>query len=139
MKEKINEMWLKYKEIVLYLIFGGGTTVINIFVYFICAHPFGINTVLSTCIAWVLSVLFAYVTNKMWVFESKAVNAKAIMREVISFFSCRLLTGFLDVVLMYVFVDILSCNDLLMKIIANIIVIILNYVASKLLIFKKSK
>lgn len=70
------------------------------------------------------------------VFESKANDTTSIIREIISFFSCRLLTGGLDLLIMYVFVDIVGANDLIMKIISNIIVIILNYVASKLLIFK---
>lgn len=137
MKEKIIDLWKKYKELVLYLFFGVGTTVINIMAYYVCAHPLRINTVVSTCVAWILSVLFAYVTNKIWVFESKSTDVGVIIKEIVSFFSCRLLTGFLDVALMFVFVDVLSFNDMWMKIISNVIVIVLNYVASKLLIFKK--
>ena len=138
MKEKLIDLWKKYKELVLYLVFGVGTTVINIIAYYVCAHPLRINTVVSTCVAWVLSVLFAYVTNKIWVFESKGTDVGVIIKEIVSFFSCRLLTGFLDVALMFVFVDVLSFNDMWMKIISNVIVIVLNYVASKLLIFKKN-
>lgn len=137
MKEKIMDLWKKYKELVLYLVFGAGTTVINIVVYYICAHPLKLNTVISTCVAWVVSVLFAYVTNKIWVFESKSTQMDVIVKEIVSFFSCRLLTGLLDVAWMFVFVDILSFNDMCMKIVSNVIVIVLNYVASKLLIFKK--
>lgn len=137
MKEKIIDLWKKYKELVLYLFFGVGTTVINIMAYYVCAHPLRINTVASTCVAWILSVLFAYITNKIWVFESKSTDVGVIIKEIVSFFSCRLLTGFLDVALMFVFVDVLSFNDMWMKIISNVIVIVLNYVASKLLIFKK--
>lgn len=132
-------MWKKYKEVVLYLIFGAGTTLVNIVTYYICAHPLHQDTLLSTCTAWILSVLFAYVTNKIWVFESKSTDLKEIIREMISFFSCRLLTGGLDVVIMLVCVDLLKWNDMVVKISANIIVIILNYLASKLFIFKKEK
>ena len=137
MKKKIINLWKKYKELVLYLVFGVGTTVINIVVYYFCAHLFKFSTIASTCVAWILSVLFAYITNKIWVFESKSSELCIIIKEIISFFSCRLLTGLLDIGIMFIFVDILSFNDMWMKIISNVIVIVLNYVASKLLIFKK--
>ena len=91
----------------------------------------------STVIAWVLAVLFAYVTNRKWVFHSKAVTRQEIVREGISFYLCRLGTGVLDWLGMYVMVDVLHWNDLIVKIAVNIIVIILNYVASKLIVFRK--
>ena len=133
----MKKLWKKYKEIVLYLIFGGGTTLVNIVVYYACAHLLQQNTVISTGIAWLLSVLFAYVTNKIWVFESKTHTMSEVLREVISFFSCRLLTGLLDIAIMFVCVDVLKWNDLIVKILSNVIVIVLNYVASKLIIFAR--
>lgn len=127
----------KYKSAILYLFFGGCTTVINIAVYDLCFNIIGINNLLSTIIAWVVSVLFAYVTNRKYVFESKATKTKDVLYEISSFFACRGATGVLDVAIMWVTVDILNWNALLWKTISNVIVIVINYVASKLIIFKK--
>ena len=87
--------------------------------------------------AWICSVLFAYITNRKWVFHSEAMGSAAILKEMISFFACRLLTGVVDWLCMLIFVDLLYWNDMVIKIGANVLVIILNYVASKLVIFKK--
>lgn len=127
----------KYKSLILYLFFGVATTVVNLVVYYVCSHTLQLSTVASTCIAWFLAVVFAYVTNRKWVFESKAKEFKDVLREIISFFSCRLATGILDVVIMYVCVDVLHWNDVVIKVLSNVLVIVLNYVASKLLIFTK--
>jgi len=124
----------KYKELILYGIFGVLTTIVNILVYYICANILTIHYLISTVIAWLISVLFAYTTNRKFVFESKNKN---IIKEIISFFSFRILSGFIDVAIMYAFVDIFKWNDLIVKILANVIVIILNYIFSKLFIFKK--
>lgn len=125
------------KEIVAYLVFGVLTTLVNIVVYWLCAHPLGIKTVPSSVIAWIASVLFAYVTNRIWVFHSETTGKSGIIREVVYFFACRLATGVVDWVFMYVTVDLFGFNDVIMKIIANVVVVILNYIASKLLIFRK--
>lgn len=98
-----------------------------------------LSTILSTVLAWIIAVLFAYVTNRKWVFKSEEKTVKGIFREVIYFFSCRFLTGVLDVVIMYIFVDVLLMNDVFIKIMSNILVIIINYVASKLFIFRQGK
>lgn len=87
----------------------------------------------------VAAVAFAYITNRKWVFDSKATGAKEITREVVSFFLCRLATGVLDWAWMLLFVNILHFNDVLMKAVANIIVILANYIFSKLVIFKKKE
>ena len=129
----------RYKEILLYVLFGGLTTLVNIGVYFICARFFSVGTVLATVVAWVLSVLFAYVTNKIWVFESKNCRLSALAGEILLFFGCRAFSGILDVVLMWIFVDRLGFYDVAVKILSNLIVIILNYLFSKLLIFRKKK
>ncbi len=135
----MRELMAKYKNIIFYLIFGVGTTVVNIATYAVCAEMLYFSTVTSNIIAWILAVLFAYVTNKIWVFESKCTEAKAVVRELVKFFGCRLLTGIVDLIIMYVFVDIFSFHGILMKVLSNILVIVLNYVASKLFIFKKSE
>ena len=137
--EKIKELYNKYKEILMYLIFGVLTTVVNIVSYFLLARILHIDTVVSTVIALILSILFAYITNKIFVFESKTNTAKELLKEIISFFGCRAFTGILDVAFMYITVDVFDLNDMIMKIISNIVVIIVNYVFSKLIIFKKDK
>ena len=133
----LKKLFVKYKDIISYLFFGVCTTVVNIVAYWACAHIAHLSTVVSTSIAWVVAVAFAYITNRLWVFHSKAKGKKAILREICAFTACRLLTGFLDVAIMYIFVDRLHCPDLVIKIISNIIVIIANYIASKLVIFSE--
>lgn len=133
----IRALFIKYKGIILYLFFGVCTTLVNILSYWVCAHPLGMSVMLSTVIAWILAVLFAYVTNRKWVFSSQAKGSQAILRELVSFFACRLATGLVDWAGMYVFVDLLGWNDMIVKAAVNVVVIVLNYVASKLIIFTK--
>lgn len=135
--EKVIELVRKYKELLMYGIFGVLTTVINIVTYTILYNQLGVSNVVSNVIAWILSVLFAYVTNKIWVFESKSVELKVLLYEMGAFFGCRLATGLLDLAIMYVTVDVLALNSTLMKCISNVIVIVANYIFSKLVIFKK--
>ena len=85
MIKKIWNLYLKYKEAILYLIFGGLTTLLNIVTYAVCSHLFHIDTLISNAIAWVAGVAFAYVTNKIFVFESKTDTIKALIKECISF------------------------------------------------------
>jgi len=135
MLDKIWQLYLKYKEVILYLVFGGLTTVINIVSYAVCARFFKLDTVASTSVAWVVSVIFAYVTNKIFVFESRTDTFALLVKECVSFFGCRLATGIMDVAIMYVSVDVLGFNDIFMKIFSNILVVIANYLFSKLFIF----
>ena len=124
------------KQLILYLFFGVCTTVINTICYGILYELLLVNNVLSTILAWLAAVIFAFVTNKVFVFESKRNNATEKLSEITSFFGCRILTGILDVVIMAVAVDYLKWNSLLWKLISNIIVTIINYIASKFFIFK---
>ena len=139
MKDKILGLYKKHKDVVPYLVFGVLTTAVNVVSYALLSRVFKLGTVPCVIIAWFLAVLFAYLTNRRWVFKSRARTRKEITREVVSFFGCRLATGVLDWLIMIVFVDGLHMNDILIKIIANIVVIVLNYVASKLVIFKASR
>lgn len=133
----IRKYWDKYKDVILYLIFGGFTTVVNIVVYWFCVHILGTGVMFGTVAAWALAVFFAYVTNRSMVFHSSATGKSEILKEIGSFFACRLGTGVVDWVIMFVFVTVLHFNDMIIKILANIIVIILNFVLSKFVIFKK--
>lgn len=131
---KIFNLYKKYKEIINYGIFGVLTTLVNIISYFILAKVFGIQYLISNVIAIILSILFAYITNRIFVFESKNKN---IIKELVLFFYYRLISSIIDMSIMYIFVSVLKFDDMIIKIISNVIVILLNYVFSKLFIFKK--
>ena len=133
---KISSLFSTHKQIILYLIFGVCTTVINTVCYWLLYDVLSWSNLLSTVLAWLAAVIFAFVTNKRYVFESKKSGIHEQLTEFASFFSCRILTGILDVIIMAVAVDMLKWNGLVWKLISNIIVTVLNYIASKFLIFK---
>jgi putative flippase GtrA len=121
------------RELVLYVFFGALTFLVNIVTYFIFEDLMGINYLISNILAWFFSVLFAYVTNRIWVFESKSPD---ILKEMSLFFGGRIFSGAVDTGLMYLFIDVLMISDLISKIVVQVIVIILNYIFSKLIVFK---
>ena len=121
------------RELTLYVFFGTLTFFVNVIVYFLFENIFGVNYIISNIIAWFFSVLFAYITNRIWVFESKSAN---IIKEMSLFFGGRIFSGVVDTGLMYLFIDILTIGDLISKIVVQVIVVILNYVFSKLIVFK---
>ena len=123
------------KELTNYIIFGILTTIINIAIYLFLTSLFHINYIISNIIAWVLSVIFAYVTNRKLVFESENNN---IFKELFLFYSSRILTVIIDTALMILFIDILSFENTFSKIVVAIIVIILNYLLSKILVFNNN-
>ena len=137
--KKLANLYRNHLEVMRYLIFGALTTVINIVAYWICFNKLGIPNLISNIIAWFLSVAVAYITNRGYVFHSEASNFKAICVEILLFFASRLLTLGIDEGIMFISVDKWHWNALLMKIISNVIVIILNFVFSKILIFRKKK
>ena len=130
-------MLKKYRSFIAYAVFGVFTTIVNIVSYSVCYNNLGLSNTFSNIIAWILAVTFAYLTNKVWVFDSKSWKWDVLKKEVVAFISCRIATGILDLVIMYISVDLMGWNALLMKICSNVLVIILNYVFSKLVIFKK--
>lgn len=133
----ILELLKKHKSFIAYGVFGVLTTIVNIATYNYCYNSVGMSNTLSNILAWILAVTFAYLTNKVWVFESKSWSIEVLCREIPAFISCRMATGIMDLVIMYVCVDILHWPAVIMKILSNVLVIILNYVFSKLVIFKK--
>ena len=135
--DKIIQLAKKYWSIISYLFFGVVTTVVNMVVYYLCYHLWGISSDLSTVIAWVLAVLTAFLTNKPFVFGSHGWSPKVLLPEAGSFFGCRLGSGLVELVLMHITVEMLGLPGMLMKLLVNVIVVILNYVASKLLVFRK--
>ncbi|WP_394238015.1 GtrA family protein [Niallia oryzisoli] len=129
----------KRKEIINYLIFGVLTTAVNIISFWIQDHYFDMDYRVATTTAWVLSVLFAFVTNKLYVFNSKQSDFHSVIKEFMSFLFFRLLSYLLDLFTMIILVEIFLADSLFAKIIANVLVVIFNYFASKFIIFKPSK
>ena len=143
MIQKIQTLCKKHREALSYLFFGGLTTLVNIVAYWLLART-GLSTAWANGIALALSILFAYFTNRRWVFESRA-RGMAAWREFGKFIACRLGTGVLDQIIMIVGVDLLGPMlvpdsgmelwGLAVKVLSNILVIILNYVFSNVFIF----
>ena len=135
-KDNHTSWYNKYREVLLYLVFGGLTTLINIVAFYIL-RKLSIELQVSNVIAWILSVLFAFITNKLFVFESKNKSKKENVKEMTSFFGFRILSVLFDIGFMHLLVSILNIHEMISKILSNILVIILNYVFSKVFIFKK--
>ncbi len=132
----IKELLITYKSIIAYLVLGVCTTVVNVVTYFLCYELANIPNVISTIIAWVAAVTFAFLTNKPLVFESKDWSWGVVYPELLKFYGCRIATGIIEVVGMFVLVDLFLFNGTVMKLLINILVIILNYIFSKLIVFK---
>ncbi len=150
--DKLKALFLKYKEIIMYLIFGVLTTVVSWVSYALFEMLFGtfisnsdIKIAIANVLSWVAAVLFAYITNKLWVFDSKSWEKKLLIREIITFVGSRLLTAPLEwvgvplLVMLGLDAPIFDIDGMLAKIIVSIAVVILNYVFSKLFVFRKGK
>ena len=138
---KIKEVYLKYKEIINYLIFGVLTTIVSLVTYYICVYTIldpdnAVQLQIANVISWIISVAFAYITNRKFVFESKEKNK---IKEASKFVTSRIATLLMDMAIMYVGVTVLRFNDKIMKLISQVVVIVMNYILSKILVFKKEK
>lgn len=127
---------VRFRTVIAYLFFGGLTTLLNIVVYMGLARGLELPYLAANVVAWVVSVLFAYAANRTWVFASRRRGWGNILKECSAFIGCRLLSGGVDTAIMYVMIDLLALNDLAVKVFANLVVIIMNYVISRDLIFK---
>lgn len=133
MKETFLALWRKYKSYILYLIFGGFTTLISLVSYTVFTRLLHWDMQLSVVLSWVLSVLFAFVTNKLYVFESRSIAKGLVLKEAVFFFGGRIFSLLMEMAIMFLFVTLLQFHDLVIKVIANIFVIIANYFISKFL------
>ncbi len=134
-----HQSWYnKFQEGILYLFFGICTTFIN-FLSFLILDLLGVNTYLNNTFSFLFSVCFAYLTNKYIVFQKKEVHGKAFVKEASSFFMVRILTYFVDMSGMFLFYGLLAWNKIFVKILMNLVVILLNYFASKFFIFYKKE
>ena len=134
--KKIINIYKKYKEIINYLIAGVLTTIVSILSYILFKNICNIHYIISNILSWIIAVISAYIINSKYVFESNKKN-KGKIREFISFVSCRILSLIIETIAMYLMVDIITINDDISKIIAQFIVLVLNYIFSKFLTFKK--
>lgn len=139
--KKIKELYMKYKEIINYLIFGVLTTVVSLVVYYICVYTFlnpedAIQLQIANIFSWIAGVTFAYFTNRKFVFESEENNK---LKEASKFVLARVVTLAMDMVIMWIGVTVLHLNDKIIKLISQVLIIISNYVFSKIFVFKKEK
>ena len=125
------------KETILYIIFGVLTTIVNLISYYLFSNIISINYLISNTISWIISVSFAYITNKFYVFNSKDKSKDIIIKEFIKFVNCRLTSGIIEMILLFLLVDMLAVNDIISKLVIGVIVVILNFIFSKLFVFKK--
>lgn len=126
-------------EFTKYTFFGAGTTLVNLGVYFICLHFFKWHYLVGTVLSWFASVLFAFATNKRWVFKSKTETKMAWLIEFGRFLFYRLLSLGIDAGFMILFIDFLKMNESIAKLLVQILVVAANYLFSKFLIFNKEK
>jgi putative flippase GtrA len=134
----IRSQWNKYREILLYLIFGVLTTVVNYVAYLLLTRAVALPLIAANVLAWVLAVAFAYATNRRWVFESKT-KGSAALKEAAAFVAARIFSGVVDTACMVLLVEWLHLYDMLAKILVNVLVIAINYILSKVIIFRKKR
>ena len=137
MVQKIKNLVQKHRDILSYLFFGGLTTVVNYLVYLPCYNLLNLSAAVSNAIAWAVAVAFAYLTNKPFVFRSHDWSMKTVIPELTKFVTCRIGSGLLETGILFLCVDLLAWNGNVWKLITSVLVVILNYIASKLLVFKK--
>ena len=137
MVQKFLTLVRKHKDILLYLIFGVLTTLVNYAVYLPLYNYAGVSASISNAIAWIAAVAFAFLTNKPFVFESHDWHLKTLLPELGKFLGCRVGSGLAETVILLLTVDVLHWNGNVWKLVTSVLVVVLNYVASKLLVFKK--
>ena len=137
MFEKIRALVMKHWDMVSYLFFGVLTTVVYYLVYLPLYNLLGISAAFSNIIAWVAAVAFAFVTNKPFVFKSHDWSMQTVLPELGKFVGCRAASGGLETALVFLTVDVCGWDGNLWKLIISVVVVILNYVSSKLLVFRK--
>ena len=135
--EKIRALLEKHFDILSYLFFGVLTTAVNYVVYLPCYNLLHLSAAASNVIAWVFAVAFAYLTNKPFVFKSHDWSAETVIPELTKFVGCRVGSGALETGIIFVTVDLLRWNGNVMKLVTSVLVVVLNYVGSKLMLFRQ--
>lgn len=134
---KLKELLKKYHGLILYLVFGVLTTVVNYIVYLPLYNICNFSATLSNVIAWIVAVFVAFVTNKPIVFKSFDWSFSVVWPELVKFVGCRLFSGILETALLWLTVDLLDLNGNIWKIVLSVLVIVINYIGSKFFVFKK--
>jgi putative flippase GtrA len=137
MLAKAKQLLKKYHSLVSYVFFGGLTTAVNYLVYLPLYNFAGLSGAVSNVIAWAAAVVFAYFTNKPFVFNSHDWSCKTVLPELGKFVGCRVMSGLVETVLIWIAVDMYQLNGNLIKLLVGVLVLILNYLGSKLLVFRK--
>ena len=145
-----ERFYIKNKSVLLYLFFGGLTTLVSILTFWLAelfirsdfnvsifGSMYSTKVVLSNAISWICAVLFAFFTNRIWVFNSPTDSWTGFFKQMAAFFGGRFATFLLETAILVVFVSILNFNEMLVKIIAQLVVLVSNYVISKLIVFRK--
>ena len=129
----------RYREILLYVVFGFLATVVSVATYWLCVKPLHIDVLIANVVSWICAVLFAFFTNRKWVFNADSVQGKGLLAQMASFFGGRLFTLAVEEAILAVFVTWLKLDSLAVKLVAQFVVIVLNYFISKFWVFKKEK
>lgn len=137
MVNKIRNLIVKYWDIISYLFFGVCTTIVNYMIYLPCYNLLGLSATVSNMIAWVAAVAFAYLTNKPFVFKSHDWSKATVIPELTRFIGCRIGSGAAETLVLFLAVDLLGWNGNIWKLITQVMVVVLNYIGSKLLVFTK--
>lgn len=135
--QKLRSLIEKYWDILSYLFFGVLTTLVNYAVYLPVYNLLGFSASVSNVFSWVAAVAFAFLTNKPFVFKSHDWSKETVIPELTKFVSCRIASGVMETVILLVTVDILGWNGNIWKLLTQIMVMVLNYVFSKLVVFRK--
>ncbi len=139
MLKPLQPFWARHREVLLYLLFGGLTTVVSIGSFWLCNGVLLLNEHIANTVSWILAVLFAFVTNRLWVFQAATNGIGEFAKQILRFYGGRLATFGVEELILLVFVTWLQFGGLVIKIAAQIVVLILNYVVSKLFVFKHTK
>ena len=134
-----NPFYKKYKEMLLYLFFGGLSFIVSIATYALFNVGMNINELIANVLSWIITVMFAFLTNRVWVFQSPTNGVAEFVKQMFVFYSGRVITLVVEEVILLVFITWLGFNSMLVKVVAQVIVILLNYVISKLVVFRKKE
>lgn len=131
-------LYYKYKMVLMYLFFGGLSFFLNLGLFALLDGVCHIHELIANVICWIACVLFQFVTNRLWVFDGRTESTGALVKQMTSFFGGRVFTLLVEEAIIFVFITWLGFNDMIVKLIAQIVVIVLNYVISKWFVFRKT-
>ncbi len=143
MLKNLKNLYAKYEEIISYLFFGALTTVVSVATYLLFANTFlsaksDLDIQIANVLSWICAVSFAYITNRKYVFKSKTIG-KAKIKETVNFVLARITSLIVDMALMYIMFSLMHINDTIAKLIVQVVVVIMNYILSKIIVFKNQK